>query len=177
MLMVKGKEHFFTQQEVTDLLELYKDKHVDGGYGRAQGAAVQYYLSQFLYLPNELIGELFGRRRWHVNQTIVRMMEGAEETRVPVTMNESYQQHIEDIDDLAREFFDARNKELSMVLDIKEKAYLKWTAQKTCGWYEDDDMSPDQVELADELLTLLGLPTGGWMAKAILEHFKLDYHD
>lgn len=176
--MTTGKEHFFTYEEVEHLLDLYNEICREGGtYGRAEGAAIQYYLSQFLYLPNELIGELFGRRRWHVNQTITRMNEAASETRLPVTMNESYQQYIEDIDDLAREHFGANNKELAMVLDMKDQAYLKWTAQKVCGWFEDDEVSPNQDELVDDLLRLLGLPTGGWMAKAIKENFKLDYHE
>ena len=175
--MSKGSEHFFTYEEAEELLALYRDAHVEKTYQRAEGAAIQYYLSQFLYLPNDLIGKLFGRRRWHVNQTITRMLESAEDLRLPVTMNESYREHIENIDDIARSVYGAKNKELAMVLDIKEKAYLKWTAQKVCGWYEDDDMEPEQSEMVDELLRLLGLPPGGWMAKAIMEHYRIDYHD
>lgn len=175
--MSKGKEHFFTYEEVGRLLERYNEEYCQEGYARAEGAAIQYYLSQFLYLPNDLIGEVFGRRRWHVNQTITRMMEAAEELRLPVTMNESYREYIENIDDLAREEFGAHNRELAMVLDIKDQAYLKWTAQKVCGWFDDEDMEPDQDEMVDELLRLIGLPAGGWMGKAIKEHFKLDYHD
>ena len=105
------------------------------------------------------------------------MLESAEDLRLPVTMNESYREHIENIDEIARSAYGAKNKELAMVLDIKEKAYLKWTAQKVCGWYEDDDMEPEQSEMVDELLRLLGLPPGGWMAKAIMEQYRIDYHD
>lgn len=176
--MKTGKEHFYTYEEVQQLLELYKTEYeVEGGYARAEGAAIQYYLSEFLYLPNDLIGDLFGRRRWHVAQTITRMKEAAEDTRLPVTMNESYREYIEIMDDLSRDTFGGKNKELCMVLDAKEKAYLSWTAQKTCGWFDGEDMPPEQSELADEMLRLLGLPAGGWMAKLITENYKLDYHD
>lgn len=175
--MSKGKEHFFTHEEVGRLLAMYNQQYCEDGYARAEGAAIQYYLSQFLYLPNELIGELFGRRRWHVAQTLQRMQDAANEMRLPVTMNESYREYIENIDDIAREEFGANNKELAMVLNVKDQAYLQWTAQKACGWFEDDEMEPDQTEMADELLRLLGLPAGGWMAKAIKENYKLDYHD
>jgi hypothetical protein len=81
------------------------------------------------------------------------------------------------MDDLSRENFGAKNRELSMVLDAKDRAYLQWSAQKACGWFDEVDNEPDQVELVDELLITLGLPRGGWMAKVILENYKLDIHD
>jgi hypothetical protein len=177
-MLMKGKEHFFNAEEVSTLLDLYRVAYeCEDGFGRAEGAAIQYYLVEFLYLPCSLVGELFGRRRWHVNQTITRMKDAADESRVPVTMNEAYRDYIENMDDLSRENFGAKNRELSMVLDAKDRAYLQWSAQKACGWFDEVDNEPDQVELVDELLITLGLPRGGWMAKVILENYKLDIHD
>ena len=170
--------HFFSVSEVQELLEQYNALYVDEGewFARAEGAAVQFYLSQFLYLPCSLIGELFDRRPWHVNQTLQRLYEAAGETRVPVTMNEAYRDTIERIDDLSRTLYGARNVELSSVNDEKEKAWLLWSAQKACGWFDDNVNEPEQSEIADDLLRDLGLPAGGWMRKVIMENYKVDYH-
>lgn len=170
--------HFFTVSEVRNLIAEYLNLYVDEGdwFGRAQGAAVQFYLSQFLYLPCSLIGEIFDRRSWHVNQTLQRLHEAASETRTPVTMNESYRETIEQLDDLARSLYQARNVEIAMVSEEKDKAWLLWSAQKACGWYDDSVNEPDQDEIADDLLRDLGLPKGGWMRKVITENYTLDYH-
>jgi len=168
---------FYSEEEVFDLISLYKANYVeDGRMSRAQGAAVQYYMSQFMYCPSTLIAHVFDRKPWHVNQTITRMNEAASESRVPVTMNESYRFFIEDIDDLAREVFGSKNKELCMVLDQKERAWLLWSAQKECGWFDDSSNSADQEEVVDELLKTIGLPPGGWMRDIIMENYIVDYH-
>lgn len=170
--------HFFSVPEVRELIAEYLKVYVEEGdwFGRAEGAAVQFYLSQFLYLPCSLIGEIFQRRPWHVNQTLQRLQEAAGETRTPVTMNESYRQTIEQLDDLARSLYGAKNVEISMVADKKERSWLLWSAQKACGWFDDGINETDQNEIADDLLRDLGLPTGGWMRKMITENYIIDYH-
>lgn len=168
--------HFYTKLEAELWLEGYMEPY-QGEYGRAQGAALQYYMSQYMYLPNALIAELVSRKPWHVNQTITRLLEAADMTRVPVTMNEAYQEFIEQMDDYAREHFAARNPELCLISDDKVKAWILWNSQKTCGYYEDCEHEPDQGEIVDELLRTIGLPTGGWMREIIESNFKIDYHE
>lgn len=169
---------FYTEEEVFDLIDLYRAKYVDEDkMNRAQGAAIQYYMSQFMYCPSTLIAHVFGRKPWHVNQTITRLTEAASESRTPVTMNESYRVYIEDVDDLARELYGGKNKEICMVLDQKEKAWLLWNAQKESGWFDDSSSTADQEEVVDELLRTIGLPPGGWMRDIIMENYVIDYHD
>lgn len=168
--------YFYTLEDAQVWLEGYMAPYGDE-YGRAQGAAMQYYMSQFMYLPNSLIAEIMGRKPWHVSQTINRMLEAADTTRVPVTMNNSYQEYIEEMDDFSRDHFNAKNPELCMVLDDKLAAWIKWNAQKVSGYYDDVDDGPEQVEIVDELLNVLGLPGGGWMRDIIMSNFKVDYND
>jgi len=168
--------HFYSEEEALEWSQRYLEWS-GGEMTRAQGAAMQYYMSYFMYLPNTLIAHILGRKPWHVNQTVQRLVESAEDSRVPVTMNDSYQAHIEDMDDFSREFYGAKNPELSMVLDDKSKAWIKWNAQKASGWFEDSELEPDQATIIDELLNAIGLPAGGWMADIIAENFKVDYHD
>lgn len=168
--------HFYTFEDAQNWLNGYMEPY-NHEYGRAQGAALQYYMAQYMYLPNALIAELVSRKSWHVSQTINRMMEAAEMTRIPVTMNESYQEYIEKMDDFSREFFNAKNPELCMVLDDKVNAWIRWNAQKASGYYEDERNEPDQKEIIDEMLNVLGLPGGGWMQDIILSNFKVDYHE
>ena len=134
-------------------------------------------MSRFMYLPNTLIAYITDRKPWHVNQTIQRLVEAASDSRIPVTMNDNYREHIEDMDDLARDCFGAKNPELDMVLDDRDKAFLLWHSQKSTGWFEDSDLEPDQSSIIDELLNTIGLPAGGWMAEVIAASFKIDYHD
>lgn len=177
MLMDRYKNiHFYTEDEAIGWFQeytLYGQREIT----RPQGAAMQYYMSHFMYLPNTLIAHVLGRKPWHVNQTIQRLMEASEMTRVPVTMNESYQEHIEDMDDFSREVFGAKNPEFSMILDDKTRAWILWSAQKASGWFEDSEIEPDQSTMIDELLNVIGLPSGGWMADIIADNFKIDYHD
>lgn len=170
--------HFFTVEQVEDLIQEYSNTYVDDGdwFGRAEGAAIQYYLNEFLYLPCSLIAQVFDRRPWHVNQTLQRLKESASDTRLPVTMNDSYRDTIERIDDLSRSMFNARNVEISSVTDEKEKAWLLWSAQKACGWFDDNLNEPEQTEVADDLLRSLGLPPGGWMSKVIIENFRIEHN-
>lgn len=167
--------HFYTEEDALEWSSQYQ-KQFGSPMSRAQKAAMQYYMSYFMYLPNTLIANILGRKPWHVNQTVQRLIESAEESRVPVTMNEAYQEHLEDMDDFSRDVYGARNPELSMVLDEKDRAWIKWNAQKSSGWFEDVDMEPDQAAVIDELLNTIGLPAGGWMADIISENFKVDYH-
>lgn len=170
--------HFYTEAEALEFYSRYRMLYdASESFSRGQSAALQYYMSRFMYLPNTLIAYITDRKPWHVNQTIQRLVEAASESRTPVTMNESYRSHIEDLDDLAREMYEAKNPELDMVLSEKDRAYLLWNSQKSTGWYEDSDMEPDQREIVDELLNTLGLPAGGWMADVIASNFKIDYHD
>lgn len=170
--------HFFSAEEAQELVQEYVNLFVEDGewFARAEGAAIQYYLSEFLYLPCSLIGDIFDRRPWHVNQTLQRLKEAAGETRTPVTMNDSYRDTIERLDDLSRAHFGARNVELCTVQDEKERAWLLWSAQKACGWFDDNVNEPEQSEVADDLLRSLGLPAGGWMREVILENYRVDYH-
>jgi hypothetical protein len=170
-----SKIHFFSEEDSFQFYSKYCDGYED--IGRAQGAALQYFMSQFMYLPNTLIAEILGRKPWHVNQTIQRLVEAAEDTRIPVTMNDAYRDYLEDLDDFLRDTFGCKNPELCMVTDYKTRAWILWSAQKASGWYEDSDLEPDQVEMVDELLKTIGLPPGGWMADIISENFKIDYHD
>lgn len=177
MLMNRYKNiHFYSEEEA----HLWANQYLasqDREPTRQQGAAMQYYMSHFMYLPNTLIADILGRKPWHVNQTIQRMIEASEMTRIPVTMNESYQHYIEDMDDFSREEFSAKNPELCMILDEKTRAWVLWNAQKASGWFEDSEMEPDQSTIIDELLNVIGLPAGGWMADIIAENFKIDYHE
>jgi len=168
--------HFYTDNEAREWAEEYL-KYSGQENSRAQRAAMQFYMSEFMYLPNTLIADIMGRKPWHVNQTIQRLTEAAEMSRVPVTMNDAYQEFIEDMDDFSRENYSARNPEISMVLDQKVTAWIRWSAQKASGWFEDSELEPEQTEMIDELLRTIGLPAGGWMGDIIAENYKIIYHD
>ena len=140
-------------------------------------AALQYFMREFMYLPNTLIASITGRKPWHVNQTIERMKIAANETRLPVTMNVAYRDFIESLDDLAREYFDCRNVELSSCTEETEKAYLIWEGQKAAGVFEETAVDMTQIGLANELLSMLGLPREGWMANVIVENFRIEPND
>jgi len=143
-----------TMDEVSDLVRSYMLGRFE--LGGQHGAAVQYYLRHFLYMPFSVIAEVFGRKPWHVRQTIERMEQNAESTRVPVTMNEDYQVHIENFDDYCRDKYDVSNVELGSLTNYLEADYLMWQAQKAVGRYEDtcnDDSS--QFELWAEALAYL----------------------
>ena len=135
---------FFTREQVCEFVDLAeKSFGVFNVMERKDRAALQYFMREFMYVPIGFIAEGLDRKPWHVNQTVQRLVESAEDCRVPVTMNDSYQAHIEDMDDFSREFYGAKNPELSMVLDEKSKAWIKWNAQKASGWFEDSELEPD----------------------------------
>ena len=122
-------------EEVHDLVKKYKTGRFE--LGGQHGAAVQYYLRHFLYMPYGVIAEVFGRKPWHVRQTIDRMVEGAEDTRVPVTMNEDYQGYLENFDDYCRKAYGIKNVELASLVDVSEVDYLLWQSQKKTGRFEE----------------------------------------
>ena len=126
--------------------------------GGQHGAAIQYYLRHFLYMPYGVIAEVFGRKPWHVRQTIDRMVDGASESRIPVTMNDDYQMHIEQFDDYCREKYGVRNVELASLTDHREIDYLLWNSQKKTGRYEEHCSSdPSQNEVWSEVFSYLSL--------------------
>lgn len=168
--------HFYTEEEALEWSQKYL-LWSDNEITRAQGAAMQYYMTYFMYLPTSFIAHILNRKPWHVNQTVQRLVEAAEESRTPVTMNEAYREHIEDMDDFSREVYGAKNPELSLILDYKTRAWIQWSAQNACGWFEDSEVTPDQSTIIDELLNTIGMPAGGWMADIIAENFKVEYHD
>lgn len=152
---IKDCVHLGTDQVKTLVAEYRKGRFELGGQ---HGAAVQYYLRQFLYLPYGVIAEVFGRKPWHVRQTIDRMVEGANESRTPVTMNADYQGHIEQFDDYCREHFGVRNVELASLTDDREIDYLLWESQKKTGRYEDTYGSePLQHEMWMDVFDLLNV--------------------
>ena len=169
------KIHFYTEDEARLWADQYRVSASD--MSRAHGAAMQFYMHQFMYLPNTLIGDIVQRKPWHVNQTIQRLKEAADLMRVPVTMNESYQLFLEEMDDFSRQEFGARNPEISMVLDPKDKAWIQWNAQKASGWFDESELEPQQEEIINELLKTIGLPPNGWMLDIISNNFKILHHE
>lgn len=167
--------HFYTEEDA----RLWADRYMvcAGDMSRAHGAAMQFYMHQFMYLPYTFIGDIVKRKPWHVKQTVQRMEEAAELSRIPVTMNESYQTFLEDMDDFSREEFGARNPELSMVLDPKDAAWIQWNAQKASGWFDESELEPQQEEIINDLLQAIGLPPNGWMLDVIANNFKIHYHE
>lgn len=145
---------FLDVDQVKDLVKEYQTGRFE--LGGQHGAAVQYYLRNFLYLPYAVVAEVFGRKPWHVKQTIERMTTVAEETRTPVTMNPDYQQYIENFDDYCRDNYGIRNVELCALTDYLEIDYLLWQSQKITGRYEDNSMASDnQHDLWAEVLEYL----------------------
>lgn len=141
--------HLETDQ-VKDLIAEYRKGRFE--LGGQHGAAVQYYLRHFLYLPYGVIAEVFGRKPWHVRQTIDRMVEGATESRLPVTMNSDYQGYIEAFDDYCRDHYGVKNVELASLTDDREADYLLWESQKKTGRFEESYGSePLQHELWSEV--------------------------
>lgn len=125
-----------TMDEVRELVRTYMVGRFE--LGGQHGAAVQFYLRHFLYLPYSVIAEVFGRKPWHVRQTIDRMEESASESRVPVTMNDDYQSHIETFDDYCREKYAVSNVELGSLTNYLESDYLLWQSQKAVNRYEEN---------------------------------------
>lgn len=154
--------------------------HQKGGYdsmSRKDRAALQYFMREFMYLPNTLIARIVGRKPWHVNQTIERMKIAANETRLPVTMNLGYRDFLEYLDDVMREYYDCRNVELSSCTDETERAFLIWEGQKASEVFEEATVDLTQLGLANEMLSMLGLPREGWMADVIVKNFRIEPND
>lgn len=140
-----------TMDEVRTLVKDYMVGRFE--LGGQHGAAVQYYLRHFLYLPYSVIAEVFGRKPWHVRQTIERMEESATDARVPVTMNEDYQRHIESFDDYCRDRYGVCNVELGSLTNYLEVDYLMWQSQKAVGCYEENSSGEEpQFNLWTEAL-------------------------
>ena len=166
---------FFDVEKANDFFGLVqKDKGAYRDLSRKERAAFQYFMREFMYLPNTLIGKIVKRKPWHVNQTIERMKIAANETRLPVTMNVGYRDFVEYLDDLIREFYNCRNVELSSCSDETEKAYLLWEGQKASQFFEDAGVDLTQLGMAKEMLSMLGLPREGWMAETIVNNFRLE---
>lgn len=141
-----------TMDQVRELVRSYMVGRFE--LGGQHGAAVQYYLRHFLYLPYSVIAEVFGRKPWHVRQTIERMEEAAKEARLPVTMNEDYQIHIETFDDYCREEYGVRNVELGSLTNYLEADYLMWQSQKAVQRYEENSSGHDgQFQMWEEALS------------------------
>jgi hypothetical protein len=147
---------FLDTKQVVNLVNEYKTGRFE--LGGQHGAAVQYYLRNFLYLPYAVVAEVFKRKPWHVKQTIERMTTVASETRVPVTMNPDYQRYIESFDDYCRSNYGLKNVELVALTDFLEVDYLLWQSQKITGRYEDNAMASDnQHDLWSEVLSELSM--------------------
>lgn len=169
---------FFDTGKAYDFFDLVqKDKGPYSTMCRKERAALQYFMKEFMYLPNTFIAKIVDRKPWHVNQTIERMKIAANETRLPVTMNVAYRDFLEYLDDVLRDYFGYKNVELSACTDDTEKAYLIWEGQKACGVYEEASVDLTQVGLANELLMLLGLPKDGWMRDVVNNNFRLESND
>lgn len=169
---------FFDTDKALDFFELVqRDKGAYHSMGRKERAALQYFMKEFMYLPNTFIAKIVDRKPWHVNQTIERMKIAANETRLPVTMNIAYRDFLEYLDDVVRDYYGYKNVELSSCTDDTEKAYLIWEGQKACGVYEDTGVNLTQVGLANELLLMLGLPKDGWMRDVVNNNFRLESND
>jgi len=165
---------FFTREQVCEFVDLAeKSFGVFNVMERKDRAALQYFMREFMYVPIGFIAEVLDRKPWHVNQTIDRMKVSADESRLPVTMNSTYRQSIETMDDMCRDYFNYRNIELSSMTDESEAAYVIWNGQKACHWFEETGVNESQLSLANELLATIGLPGDGWMADMIVENFTL----
>lgn len=169
---------FFDVDSANDFFGLVcKDRGPYTELSRKDRAALQYFMREYMYLPNTFIAKIVGRKPWHVNQTIERMKIAANETRLPVTMNLGYREFIEYLDDVLREYYGCRNVELSSCTSETEKSYLIWEGQKASEYYEDAGVDLTQIGLAKELLSVLGLPRDGWMADAIVKNFRIQSND
>ncbi len=169
---------FFDAETAYDFLGLVqKEKGPYAEMCRKERAALQYFMREFMYLPNTLIAKMMDRKPWHVNQTIERMKIAANETRLPVTMNFAYRDFIEYLDDVIRDYYGCKNVELSSCTDETEKAYLIWEGQKAAEIFEEAGVDLTQLGLAKEMLSILGLPREGWMAEVIVKNFRLEPND
>jgi len=162
---------FLNLEDVHKLISDYRRGRFE--LGGQHGAAVQYYLRHFLYMPYSVIAEVFQRKPWHVKQTIGRMTTLAESTRTPVTMNEDYQLYIERIDDYCRDKYDIGNVELASLTDQKEVDYLLWNAQKATGRFEEHEDQPLQHDIWDEVFSFLGMDYTAEVVYDLCENYTI----
>ena len=163
---------FLDMDQVKGLVEDYKTGRFE--LGGQHGAAVQYYLRNFLYLPYAVVAEVFGRKPWHVKQTIERMTSVADETRIPVTMNPDYQHYIETFVDYCRENYGVKNVELGALTDFLEIDYLLWQSQKITGRYEDNAMaSENQHDLWYDVLDYLSVSATEEVVYELCERYTI----
>lgn len=138
------------------------------------GAALQFYLRNYLYLPYGAIANLLNRKPWHVRQTLERLHISVETSGVPVSMNPAYRIPLELIDDMYRSQYGVRNLDLQMASD-KEQDYLLWEAQKAAGVF-DNCGEQNQHQMVQMLLTHIGVAwTDEMVAKACAD-FYVEYN-
>ena len=138
------------------------------------GAALQFYLRNYLYLPYGAIAKLLDRKPWHVRQTLERLQMSVEQSGLPVSMNPAYRIPLEIIDDLYREKYGVKNLDLQMVSD-KEKDFLLWEAQKAVDVFDSCGES-NQHATVQMLLTSIGITWTDEMVAKICSDYYVEYN-
>jgi hypothetical protein len=140
------------------------------------GAALQYYIREFAYMPHSMIAKVMNRKPWHVRQTLDRMREAAEATRVPTSLNGSYREFIEQIDDYFRSKYGFKNVELSSLTNSSEQDYLLWEAQKKTNHYDSNSESHTQYEVAEMVCAFFGVDSTEEVLDGLVENFYMEYN-
>ncbi len=140
------------------------------------GAALQFYIREYAYMPHSMIARVMGRKPWHVRQTLDRMREASEASRVPTTLNSNYREFIEIIDEFFRHRYGFKNIELSSITNSAERDYLLWQTQKSTGHFDSNNESHSQYEVAQMLCSFLGVDYSDETLENLVENFHMEYN-